>query len=273
MKDPHRFINTLDVDAHKAIIDRLESRAKDKVFSDLLDNYLLELNPSMSDNILEIGCGTGVVLRRLLALFSEVLSVKGFDQCPSLIQSGLNQAAKEGVASKIDLSIGDAHKIESEDCAFDIVIAHTVISHVTDPAKVLKEIGRVLSKSGTAIIFDGDYASLSYAFPDHEFGSKVDEALVNHTFNNPKVMRDLPRLLENCNLTLHKAWANTVSEVGKASYFKSFADTYIGNVEKSGDLPSSALEIWRNEQEKASRSNTFFASCNYYTYFLKRAKI
>jgi hypothetical protein len=38
-KDPHRFVNELDAAAIERLIARLESRAKDKVFTRLFDRY------------------------------------------------------------------------------------------------------------------------------------------------------------------------------------------------------------------------------------------
>lgn len=87
------------------------------------------------------------------------------------------------------------------DDAFDTVIAHTLISHVTEPETVLREMARVVRPGGSVAIFDGDYASLTYGYPDHDTGRTMDSALANATFNNPLVMRDLSRLLPSSDST------------------------------------------------------------------------
>jgi hypothetical protein len=120
------------------------------------------------------------------------------------------------------------------------------------------------------VVFDGDYASLTYAFPDHSFGSKMDQALANNTFNNPKIIRDLPRLLPRFNLEMTEGWGNAVVEIGEGAYFKSFAETYLPYVMEEGLFTSSAADIWLEEQHKAMHDGTFFAACNYYTFILKR---
>jgi len=128
----------------------------------------------------------------------------------------------------------------------------------------------VTKPGGTVVIFDGDYASLTYAYPDHQFGHRMDVALADATFNNPRVMRDLPRLLPELGLNITDAWGEAVVEIGSASYFRSFAETYVSYVIQSGMIPEDAVSAWMTAQRQAMENGTFFASCNYYTYLTRR---
>src|SRR4029453_1657418 len=96
----------------------------------------------------------------------------------------------------------------------------------TEPTAVLRELARVVRRGGSVAIFDGDYASLTYAYPDHEFGRKMDAALAAATFNNPFVLRRLPQWLPQMGLLLRETLADVVAEIGSGTYFKSFAETY-----------------------------------------------
>lgn len=270
MHDPHRFVNDLDEFAHEKLISRLESRAQDKVFSGLIEKYLSQLQLDKSKKVLEIGCGTGVVLRSLVRNYKFEGEAYGVDQCGTFINAAGEYSEFEGVGGKISFSTGDAHHLEFSDETFDLVLAHTLLSHVTEPAKVVSEMSRVLRRGGRAVIFDGDYSSLTYAFPDHSFGLKIDEALANNTFNNPRIMCDLPRLLPPLGLSLEAAWGDAVVEIGKGSYFKTFAETYIPYVKEVGMVTERAADIWMEEQYRAMESGTFFAACNYYTYIVTR---
>lgn len=270
-RDPHRFINELDESIIESLINRLESRAKDKVFVQLLDNYISGLQLPSSANILEIGCGTGAVIRRIAQGKKFSGKALGVDQCHAFIASAKRFSEDENLSEKVEFKIGDAHKLEFASSSFDVVIAHTLISHVTNPQMVIQEMARVARPGGIIVIFDGDYASLTYAYPDFEFGRKMDLALVNATFNNPVIMRELPRILTECGLELKEAWGDAVVEIGKASYFRSFAETYAPFVIKAGTLPANVVESWLAEQRHAMDDRTFFASCNYYTYMARRA--
>ena len=95
-------------------------------------------------------------------------------------------------------------------------------------------------------------------------------ALVNATFNNPRIMRDLPRLLPDLGLELTVAWGDAVAEIGRASYFRSFAEVYVPYVTNAGLLPADAVAGWWTAQQQSMQNNTFFACCNYYTYLARR---
>ena len=265
-RDPHRFSNELDDAAINRLIQRLESRAKDAVFSRLLDRYAAHLKLPDSAKVLDIGCGTGAVLRTLAQRAGFEGQLYGVDQCQPFVDAAREFTNEQGMDGRIDFRVGDAHRLDFPSEAFDAVIAHTLISHVSEPQQVLQEMARVVRPDGIVVIFDGDYASLTYAFPDHDFGHRMDVALADATFNNPRIMRDLPRLLPEHGLNLDTAWGDAVTEIGKGSYFKSFAETYVPYVQASGALPEEAVQDWLNVQLQAMERGTFFASCNYYTY-------
>lgn len=269
--DPHRFINELDDEIVDRLISRLESRARDEVFTRLLDKYLASLQLPPTAKVLEIGCGTGVVLRHLARRDDFIGKAYGVDQSISFIATAKRILAEENLTDRAEFRVGDAHKLGFPDASFDVVIAHTLISHVTDPEIVLQEMARVVRPDGTVVIFDGDYASMTYAYPDYDFGRKMDLALVTATFNNPRIMRELPRLLPKYGFQLKEAWGDAVTEIGKASYFRSFAETYAPFVVKAGMLPAQVVDSWLAVQHQAMEDGTFFAACNYYTYLARRA--
>jgi ubiquinone/menaquinone biosynthesis C-methylase UbiE len=270
VRDPHRFINELDETSVERIASRLESRAQDDVFSRLLDAYVARLTLPPGARILEVGCGTGAVLRSIARRSDFTGQAIGVDHCQSFIDVANTLAQAEGVGDRLTFQTGDAHKLDFLPATFDVVIAHTLISHVTEPMAVLAEMVRMVRPAGTVVIFDGDYASLTYAYRDHSFGQRMDFALSCSTFNNPRIMRDLPRLLPGLGLEVEAAWGEAVVEIGHASYFRTFADTYVPYVKKSGLLPAQSIEAWHREQHQAMKNGTFFAACNYYTYLAHR---
>lgn len=270
-RDPHRFINELDGAAIERLIARLESRAKDAVFAKLFDKYAARLALPRCAQVLEIGCGTGSMTRFLARRSDFSGKAFGIDQSRPFIEAAIRFAQDEDVGDRVDFRVGDAHSLDFPSGTFDAVIAHTVISHVTEPTAVLREMARVVRSDGTVAVFDGDYASLTYAFPDHDVGRRMDSALASATFNNPMIMRDLPRLLPELGLRLTAAWGDVVAEIGNGSYFRSFAETYVPYVTAAGMVPAEEAEAWLVAQRQSMENGTFFASCNYYTYLVRPA--
>jgi len=270
-RDPHRFANELEETDVERLISRLESRSQDAVFSRLFDNYISRLNLSADSRLLEVGCGTGAILRYLGKRDDFRASAVGVDHCSHFIEAAQRFAQRENVSDKLAFQVGNAHKLDFPPSSFDVVIAHTLISHVTDPTVVLGEMAKVVRPGGVVVIFDGDYASLTYAYPDHGFGHKMDVALATTTFNNPRIMRDIPNLLPRLGLSLNEAWGDAVVEIGSGSYFKTFAETYVPHIKRAGMLPRQAVDVWLDGQREAMKNGTFFAACNYYTYVVSLA--
>lgn len=269
-RDPHRFVNDLDASATERLIARLESRAKDRVFTRLFEKYIAELRLSGSARVLEVGCGTGAMLRALVRSGGFGGSAVGVDQSPAFVEAAGRFAAAEGVADRLQFAVGDAHQMAFSDASFDAVIVNTVMSHVSDPDRVLAEVARVLRPGGKVVIFDGDYASLTYAHADAELGQRMDKALAEATFNNPRIMRQLAGLLQAHGLKLLSAWGDAVTEIGRASFFKSFADTYLSYVIDAGFVPAGEAKAWHAQQQQAMEDGTFFAGCIYYTFIAER---
>jgi SAM-dependent methyltransferase len=270
-RDPHQFSNELDDATIGRLIDRLESRGKDAVFTRLFDKYAADLDLPKSARVLEVGCGTGVIIRALARRSDFLGTAVGIDQSPAFIDAARRLAKEEGVNKQVEFYVGDAHQLECMEGIFDAVIAHTLISHVTNPAEVLNEMARVVQSTGKIVIFDGDYGSLTFAFSDRDFGRQMDHALALTTFNNPLIMRDLPRLISQMGLEIVETMADVAAEIGRGSYFKTFAETYAPLVSSGGLLPQKRVDDWLAKQQCAIEEGTFFASCNYYTYLAKRA--
>lgn len=270
IRDVHRFINEADETTIQNLITRMETRGKDPAFAQLRDAYLDKLPLTPAVHVLDLGCGTGVVARAVARRAGFAGRSTGVDQSPLLIETARRLAAEEGLGDRMEFQVGDAHALEYAAESFDIVIAHTLISHVTDPLAVLRESARVVRRGGIVIIFDGDYGSLTFACADPELGKAMDEALKTAVFTNPRVMSNLPRLLREVGLELAGTLPHAHAEIGTGSYFKSFAETYAPLVSRIGLLPEEQVERWLTDQHRAIKEGTFFAACNYYAYLAVR---
>jgi len=213
---------------------------------------------------LDVACGTAFLSRHLRGL------VVGIDQSPAMVEVARRKAAAEGLAGRIEFRVGDAHALDDEAGSFDVAIAHTLVSHVTDPPAVVGEMARVVRPGGSVAIFDGDYALLTFGFADPPLGKAVDEALAAAVVNNPRVLRDLPRLLREVGLELVEATGHVYAEVGNGRFFANLAEAYAPLVTRAGLLPAARVDGWLAGQRRALAEGTFFGACNYYAYVLRR---
>lgn len=269
-QDARRFIKELGGPGIQSLIERMEYRGKDPAFSKMRDAYLDRLRMPPAAKVLEIGCGTGVVARALAKREGFSGKVTGIDQSPALLEAARRFAADDLVGDRVEFHVGDAHALKYGDRSFDCVVAHTVISHVAEPLMVLREMARVVRPGGMAAIFDGDYASLTFACPDPVLGKEMNEGLRAAVFTQPGVMRELPQLLPQANLEIVETLADVYTEIGTGSYFQSFAETFAPMVIRAGLLPASRVNLWLREQRRALKEGTFFATCNYLACLARR---
>ena len=141
-----------------------------------------------------MGCGTGVIARALAKRCDIKERITAIDISAHLVEMGARLASKEGVADKIDFLVGDAHSIVEPQGRFDVVIMHTLLSHVVDPATVLREAQRLLRPDGRVVVFDGDFESLTYATDAPDGGAGTDRLLGVSGHTQGRVMRMMPRL-------------------------------------------------------------------------------
>ena len=269
-RDVFRLAPSMDEAVLRTVADRLEFRATDAGYVALSQAYFERLPLSAPCRVLALGCGTGVEVRALRQRVGPEVAIVGIDHSTALVERARQLTADGGLSENVEFLTGDAHDLPYSDSEFDVVTLHTLISHVEHPGRVLAEARRVLRPGGTTAIFDGDYASLTFAHPDPVTAVTVEERLKQIMVANPRVMRDLPRLLQEADLDLVAANGAVYADIGTGSFWANAAEAYAALLGRSGLLPVQVVEDWRAEQADANVRKTFFGASVYYTYLARR---
>jgi ubiquinone/menaquinone biosynthesis C-methylase UbiE len=122
--------------------------------------YLLaSLKPGLS--LLDVGCGPGTITVDLAGRV-EPGRVVGVDQAAEVVAEAA-QLAGDGA---VEFRTGDVYALPFEDESFDVVHAHQVLQHLTDPVAALIEMQRVLRAGGLLAVRDSDYGAFVWAPAD-----------------------------------------------------------------------------------------------------------
>lgn len=269
-RDIYRLTPSMDAAVLATIAARLEFRGTDEGYARRSQAYFARLPLAHARRILALGCGTGIEVRALRRLTRPEVAIVGVDHSPALIEVARRLTAEEGLSANVTYQVGDAHHLPYGDGGFDIVTLHTLISHVDDPPQVLREARRLVRPGGTVAVFDGDYASLTFGYPDHALAGTIEEKLVQLIAANPRIMRDLPRLLREAGLELAHAEGTLYAEIGGSRFWVGAAESYGVLLARSGLLPQALVDDWRAFQARSVADNTFFGASNYYTYLTRR---
>ncbi len=116
-----------------------------------------------TSRILDVGCGPGTITVDL-ARIAAAGSVVGLDRSETVI-SAAREAAGRADAANIDLRVGDVYDLDYEAGRFDIVHAHQVLQHLSDPVAALREMSRVCTHDGLVAVRDSDYSGFIW-WPD-----------------------------------------------------------------------------------------------------------
>lgn len=179
-----------------------EAHGEHTLFSEMLHEYLDAMYIDSAGMVLDMSCGAGLAARAIAHRAGFPGHVIGVDLSPHLVAAAERLAGEEGIGDCTEFQTGDVDNLDISDGTFDAVVAHTLLSHVENPSAVVAEATRVLRSGGVLGIFDGDYASLTFAQEDPVKSKASDEVLINAVVTNPRVMRQMPRLLRKAGLEL-----------------------------------------------------------------------
>ena len=268
--DPYGMTDKLDDTLLQVVVTRLEARGKHPYFEKMLHDYLDVMHIDAAKTVLDMGCGTGVAARAIARRPGFSGGITGVDLSPYLAATAARLAREEGIAAHVEFRVGDTRSLDLAEAAFDAVVAHTLLSHVDDPLAVVKEVARVVRRGGMVGIFDGDYASLTFGHADPVKAKAYDEALLNAVITSPRVMRQMPRLLQAAGLELVASFPYILAEVGKADFWLSGIESFRRLIPKAGVMTEEEAEAWADALRKDSEAGVFFGASNYYTYVARR---
>ncbi|MBG6238520.1 SAM-dependent methyltransferase [Mycetocola sp. CAN_C7] len=121
--------------------------------------YLIpHLSPGMS--ILDVGCGPGSITLDLADLVTPGLVV-GLEKAEAPLVAARTAAAARGDQTT-RFELGDVMALPYADDTFDVVHAHQVLQHLTDPVGALQEMVRVCRPGGWIAARDADYDAMAW---------------------------------------------------------------------------------------------------------------
>ena len=113
---------------------------------DILQGHVLGVQ---GKHILDVGCGTGDMLRRFSG--ERAARLVGLDQSEGMLAKARELSAEE---DKIAYLAGSAESLPFDDAEFDIVTSCIAFHHFPDPDTAVSEMYRVLKPGGRLFVCD-----------------------------------------------------------------------------------------------------------------------
>ena len=154
-QDSHRADGVLAKRRDKAQVYFLDSKnagAWDKLRVEMIGarTDLIALLGLLDDSwvVGDLGCGTGQITEALAPNVGKVIAV---DESGPMLQVAESRLAK---CPNVELRIGTIESLPIEDDTLDAAVLFLVAHFITDPAKAMREIRRVLKPGGRLLIVD-----------------------------------------------------------------------------------------------------------------------
>jgi arsenite methyltransferase len=147
----------------ESIVEQLEVlyRSRDVLRRRKLVYEALRARPG--DRVLDVGCGPGFYSRELLEQVGPDGSVTGVDQSPQMLAVAKRRCEGHG---NVRFEEGDATALPVESAGFDRALSVQVLEYVEDTRAALAEMHRALRPGGRVVIWDVDWATVSWHSED-----------------------------------------------------------------------------------------------------------
>lgn len=145
------------------------------------------LAPRAGEHILDVGCGPGFFLTDLLPVVGGQGTVTGLDSSTSMLEVARRRCEGQTNAS---FQEADATVLPVDDGVFDAALSVQVLEYVGDIPQAMTELYRVVKPRGRVVVWDTDWATVSWHSSDADRMGRV-LAEWDHHLAHPS----LPRVL------------------------------------------------------------------------------
>ncbi|MGH2721119.1 MAG: methyltransferase domain-containing protein [Actinomycetota bacterium] len=210
------------------------------------------------ERVLDVGCGPGFTSAELLDDVGAEGSLVGVD----LSEDMLAIAASRCTGRPATFRHADATSLPLPDRSFDAAVAVQVLEYVTDVGAALAEVRRVLRPGGRVLVWDVDWATVSWHSADPARMARVLDAWDGHLAH-----RSLPRVLGPALRTAGftavgmEAHAFATPELTLDAYGAAILPLIRDYVASSGTAAAGDVEAWAAEQQALGAAGEFFFAC------------
>ena len=244
-EDPNWFVKFLD----STRLRQLENIREDPVqyFSPL------EIKPNL--HVLDLGCGTGILLHPLAELVGKNGRIVGVDISEFMVK----EARKRAQTTDLPLEFykGNVYSLDFPENSFDRATCSTLFQHLKRPDEALNEIKRVVKPGGLISVFDHDWDSLIINNSYPAITRKISEYFRN-SLRNRDVGSRLKPIFESAGLSIIRSYNVKVS-----LQYDEFLNSNIGFYQASqlcveeGIISSGERQLWLNDLAEKAQNGDF----------------
>ncbi len=259
MPDLFADIKSVPGDMLEIIATVLETRAAIPSQRHMLRDYLAEIPFPENASVLEVGCGTGPVCRALVN-WPNVTKVVGVEPSPVFVAKARELATG---MSGLEFEQGDGNSLRFGNGSFDVVILHTLLTHVPDPDDVLAEAYRVLKPGGNLGLCDGDFSTATIQTGSIDPLQSCTDKFVENFVNDRWLVRRMSALAQAAGFVVSPTRSYGLIETISPELTITWIDRGADALAAEGRIGQDLAEALKAEGRRRAEAGSFFGYMAY----------
>jgi len=212
------------------------------------------------EQVLDAGCGPGLLLEQMARSVGDSGQVVGLDYSPDMLDIARHRCQDLG---NVELQQGSVEQLDFEVERFDVVSCIQTLLYVEQVETALGEIHRVLKQHGRVAILETDWRGVVFNSLDEPLTRRILTAWDN-AVESPNLPAKLGRLLRNLNFSAIRVEAIPIlntSDSGNnfsSMMFKGFLE----NALKHGAITRQECDQWQQQVRELVQNNAYFFCVN-----------
>ncbi len=208
------------------------------------------------DRILDVGCGPGFYVTELLEAVGPGGSVAGVDTSADMLAVAAQRAKGH---RNVAFHEADVASLPVPDASFERALCVQVLEYVPDVPAALSQMHRVLRPGGRVLVWDVDWATVSWHATDRHRAQQVLAAWDKH-LRHPSLPQTLAAQLRNAGFkdVQMDAHAFATIELIPDAYGGSLVTLLEQYVADQGGISQQEAHAWAEEQRALGDRGEFF---------------
>jgi ubiquinone/menaquinone biosynthesis C-methylase UbiE len=219
------YVADTDAAVEDAAADWLETQAGMPLLREVAQRTFELIGLGGGESVLDVGCGTGVLLPRLADAVGPTGRVTGLDRSSGFLARAHRRLVEAGIEDRVTLVRGDALALPFPNGSFDVVHVERVLMHLDDPDAAIRELARVARPGGRVVCAEVYATGVEFDHPDRPAINLVCEQSIAQ-IRNPSFGIELRRRM------LHAGIEDVVM---------------VGVVDVETVLPDEEVDDWRRK--------------------------